>query len=85
MDQGLRRIFDEGAVVHEAAYPYLTTLTCPGHATIATGTLPSTHGIINNQWWDRDSQQMVSCSADPTAQEVPSMATVSGAAAARGC
>jgi len=69
--KGLRRIFDEGAWFTEAAYPYLTTLTCPGHATIATGAMPSTHGIINNQWWDRDSQQLVSCSADPTAQEVP--------------
>lgn len=69
--KGLRRIFDEGAWFTEAAYPYLTTLTCSGHATIATGTLPSTHGIINNQWWDRDSQQLVSCSADPTSQEVP--------------
>src|SRR5262249_8006170 len=62
--RGLRRIFDQGAWFTEAAYPYLTTLTCPGHATISTGTLPSTHGIINNQWWDRESQQLISCSND---------------------
>jgi hypothetical protein len=69
--KGLRRIFDEGAWFTEATYPYLTTLTCPGHATIATGTLPSTHGIINNQWWDRDSQQLISCNNDPSVQELP--------------
>jgi predicted AlkP superfamily pyrophosphatase or phosphodiesterase len=69
--RGLRRIFDQGAWFTEAAYPYLTTLTCPGHATISTGTLPSTHGIINNQWWDRESQQLISCSSDQTVQELP--------------
>ena len=69
--KGLRRIFDQGAWFTEAAYPYLTTLTCSGHATIATGTLPATHGIVNNQWWDRDSQQLIPCNFDPTTQEVP--------------
>ena len=69
--KGLRRLVDTGAVFTAAAYPYTTTLTCAGHATIATGTLPSTHGIISNQWWDRKAQQLVSCTADREAREVP--------------
>ena len=69
--KGLRRLIDQGAWFTAAAYPYLTTLTCAGHATIATGTLPSTHGIISNQWWDRDTQQVVSCTSDPGVREVP--------------
>ena len=69
--KGLRRLLDEGAVYPNAAYPYLTTLTCAGHATIATGTFPSTHGIINNTWWDRETQKNVSCSSDATGREVP--------------
>jgi predicted AlkP superfamily pyrophosphatase or phosphodiesterase len=68
---GLRRLRDEGAWFTKAAYPYLTTLTCPGHATISTGSLPSTHGIISNQWWDRSSQQLISCTSDPASKEVP--------------
>jgi arylsulfatase A-like enzyme len=68
---GLRRIFDEGAWFTEAAYPYLTTLTCAGHATIGTGTLPSTHGMINNQWWNRDTQQLMTCNHDPSVTELP--------------
>lgn len=68
---GLRRLLDEGAWFTNAAYPYLTTLTCPGHATIATGSLPATHGIISNQWWDRGSQQLISCTDDPSSKEVP--------------
>ena len=39
--KGLRRLLDEGAWYPNAAYPYLTTLTCAGHATIATGTFPA--------------------------------------------
>lgn len=69
--KGLRRLVDEGAWFTNAAYPYTTTLTCAGHATIATGTLPSTHGVISNQWWDRATQQVVSCTGDRAAKEVP--------------
>ncbi|MBK5296267.1 MAG: alkaline phosphatase family protein [Vicinamibacteria bacterium] len=69
--KGLRRLVDQGAWFTNAAYPYTTTLTCPGHATISTGTLPSTHGIISNQWWDRAAQRAVSCTHDANAREVP--------------
>jgi predicted AlkP superfamily pyrophosphatase or phosphodiesterase len=68
---GFRRLIDQGAWFAKASYPYLTTLTCPGHATISTGTLPSTHGIISNQWWDRETQQLVMCTSDPTSKAVP--------------
>jgi predicted AlkP superfamily pyrophosphatase or phosphodiesterase len=70
-EKGLRRLYREGAWFPNAAYPYTTTLTCAGHATIATGTLPATHGIISNQWWDRAGQQVVSCTGDPSVREVP--------------
>lgn len=69
--KGLRRLVDQGAWFTKARYPYNATLTCAGHATISTGTLPSTHGIISNQWWDRASQQVVSCTSDSRTKEVP--------------
>ncbi len=34
---GLKRLVDEGAWFHEAAYPYGSTETCVGHTTISTG------------------------------------------------
>ena len=54
---GLRREVDQGAAAagrpkgawfakRRLSVP--TTLTCAGHATISTGTVPSTHGIISN-------------------------------------
>src|SRR5262249_58656924 len=30
-----------------------------------TGSLPTSHGIVANAWWDRDSQKMITCTADP--------------------
>src|SRR6266404_3284250 len=62
---GLKRLLDEGAWFREANYPYAETETCAGHATISTGALPVTHGMVANAWWDRNSQSMVTCTADP--------------------
>ena len=67
---GLKRLIDEGAWFRDAAYPYAATETCVGHATISTGAFPSTHGMVANAWWDRDAQKMVTCTADPKAQNV---------------
>ena len=65
---GLRRLVQEGAWFHEAAYPYAATETCVGHSTISTGALPATHGMVANAWWDRTSQRMVTCTNDPKAK-----------------
>ncbi len=67
---GLKRLVTEGAWFRESAYPYLNTLTCAGHATIATGTFPHVHGIMQNAWWDRGSHSIVQCSADSSATSV---------------
>jgi len=64
---GLRRLLDGGARFRQAAYPYLDTVTCAGHATIGTGTLPRTHGLIMNEWWDRANGRLVTCTEDPDA------------------
>jgi predicted AlkP superfamily pyrophosphatase or phosphodiesterase len=67
---GLKRFVAQGAWFRRAAYPYLETWTCPGHATIATGTLPNRHGIIQNTWWDRDARKQVTCTDDPHASAI---------------
>jgi predicted AlkP superfamily pyrophosphatase or phosphodiesterase len=68
--QGLRRIFDRGAVFRRGAYPYAGSTTCPGHATIGTGTLPFVHGMIGNNWYDRSARRTILCSADADAKAV---------------
>src|SRR6516225_10866357 len=67
---GLKRLVEEGAWFRNAAYPYASTETCVGHATVSTGALPMNHGMVTNAWWDRESQAMVTCTADPNAKNV---------------
>lgn len=61
---GLKRLVEEGAWFRDAVYPYAATETCVGHATISTGAFPATHGMVANAWWDRETQKMVTCTAD---------------------
>jgi predicted AlkP superfamily pyrophosphatase or phosphodiesterase len=76
---GLKRLAEEGAWFHEAAYPYAATETCVGHSTISTGAFPATHGMVANAWWDRGAQKMVTCTADPNVKNIGyAGATVSG-------
>lgn len=62
---GLRRLVDEGAWFTAAAYPYATTVTCAGHATVATGAFPRTHGVFQNAWYGRAERRLVTCTEDP--------------------
>ena len=50
--------------------PALNTVTCVGHATVITGTFPRRHGIIQNAWWDRDSEQSGDVHSDRDAKTV---------------
>jgi len=61
---GLKRLVEEGAWFRDAAYPYAATETCVGHATISTGALPATHGMISNEWFDRELQKTMTCTDD---------------------
>jgi len=67
---GLKRLVTDGAWFQQAAYPYLSTFTCAGHATIATGAFPHTHGVFQNAWWDRDARRQMSCTDDPKATDL---------------
>ncbi len=62
---GLKRMVTAGAWFRRAAYPYLTTVTCPGHATIATGAYPPRHGVFQNTWFSRARNALVACTDDP--------------------
>jgi len=67
---GFKTLLSEGAVFTNAAYPYLHTDTCAGHFTIGTGTLPRTHGMVSDLWWDRETRRNVECTDDEKAQPV---------------
>jgi len=75
---GLKRLVDEGAWFRQAAYPYLTTVTCAGHATIGTGAFPHVHGIFQNTWWDRETHQVVNCVDDASVTDIGYAANAHG-------
>src|SRR5271168_2929938 len=53
-DGGFHRLEKDGAWFQNCRYPYAGTVTGAGHASLATGCLPSKHGIFSNDWYDRD-------------------------------
>ena len=67
---GFRTLLAEGAVFTRAEYPYFHTDTCAGHFTIATGTLPRTHGMVADNWWDHESRRLIECTDDDQSQLV---------------
>jgi predicted AlkP superfamily pyrophosphatase or phosphodiesterase len=67
---GLKRMVTDGAWFQQAAYPYLTTVTCAGHATISTGSFPHVHGVFQNAWWDREARRQMTCTDDPKVKDV---------------
>ena len=68
--KGLKRLVTEGAWFRQADYPYYNTVTCSGHASMSTGTVPAVHGMVLNQWWERDNSRLVSCTDDDDQQLV---------------
>ena len=75
---GLKRLVREGAWFRQAAYPYLTTVTCAGHATIGTGAYPHRHGIMQNAWWNRSTAANVTCTADASVKNIGYTKTETG-------
>lgn len=64
-EDGFKRLEREGTWFVNAAYPYATTFTGPGHASIGTGHTPSESGIIGNNWYDRATHARMYCASDP--------------------
>lgn len=50
-DSAIRRAYEDGAF-HTAAFPYSSTQTAPGHASLVTGVAPAEHGIVANSIFD---------------------------------
>ena len=69
---GFRKLMNDGANCRNTSYNYIPTYTGPGHASIYTGTTPNNHGIVANDWFDRESNAEVNCVEDTLVQTVGS-------------
>lgn len=63
-DGGFKRLVNEGFNCKNNHFNYAPTSTGPGHTSIYTGTTPSTHGVIGNNWYDKTSGKIVYCASD---------------------
>src|SRR2546423_1389690 len=64
IEGGLRRLMRERASWTEANSDQVPTYTAPGHATLMTGTWPAEHGILANNWFERETGTRVSSVTD---------------------
>ena len=67
---GFMRLINEGYNCKNNHFNYVPTYTGPGHASVYTGTTPKYHGIISNNWYDRNLKDDVYCVEDPTYQPI---------------
>jgi arylsulfatase A-like enzyme len=58
---GFERIKKQGIWFSECHVPYACTSTGPGHASLSTGVSPSVHGIVENEWYDREHAALIYC------------------------
>ncbi len=68
---GFNYLLLHGLDYHNAHHPHANTVTCTGHATIATGSYPALHGIINNGWYDRKAKRIIYCTEDSDSYILP--------------
>lgn len=61
---GFKRLMDQGYNFRNVTYNYVPTYTGPGHASVYTGTTPSNHGIVANDWYQREYGRYVNCVED---------------------
>lgn len=67
---GFKRMMNEGFNCKNNHFNYIPTYTGPGHASVYTGTTPKYHGIIANDWYDKETKKMVYCAGDDTMKSV---------------
>jgi predicted AlkP superfamily pyrophosphatase or phosphodiesterase len=61
---GFKYLIDNGALYTEAHHAHALTETCPGHATLISGSYPSISGIVSNDWYDHISSSPQYCIKD---------------------
>ncbi|MGE0560373.1 MAG: alkaline phosphatase PafA [Flavobacteriales bacterium] len=71
-DDGFKKLVNGGFNCKNTHYNYMPTFTGPGHASIYTGTTPENHGIIANDWYDKQLKKYVYCAEDNSVKTVGS-------------
>ncbi len=67
---GFSRMMKEGFYCANHHFSYVPTSTGPGHASVYTGTTPSIHGIVANNWYDPRMRQDIYCTQDKSVKTI---------------
>lgn len=67
---GFRRLAEGGAHFTESRYNYMQTTTPVSLATLTTGAMPSTHGIVSQRWSDYVDSKMVDLTLDKSVKGI---------------
>ncbi|WP_394352769.1 alkaline phosphatase PafA [Saonia flava] len=70
---GFKRMVNEGFICKNNHFNYAPTSTGPGHTSVYTGTTPATHGIIGNNWYDKEIDKEVYCASDDSYTSIGTM------------
>ena len=71
---GFNRLLDDGVYYSDAHHQHANTETIVGHATLATGAHPATHGQVGNVWYDKESGELAYNIEDPEFPLLPTRA-----------
>ena len=61
---GFKKLISKGYNFKNNHFNYVPTVTAPGHASVSTGSTPSVHGIVGNDWYDRKEKREIYCTTD---------------------
>ncbi len=61
---GFKRLMNDGFEFKNNHFNYIPTYTGPGHASVYSGTYPAIHGVIANDWYDKEIKESVYCAQD---------------------
>lgn len=67
---GFKRLLNNGFNCENTHFNYIPTYTAVGHTSIYTGTTPSLHGIISNDWYDKTLKEFIYCVDDDRQQTI---------------
>ncbi|MBK7376618.1 MAG: alkaline phosphatase family protein [Ferruginibacter sp.] len=69
---GFKRLLNQGFSCENTMIPYTPPVTGAGHTCIYTGSVPAIHGIVANDWIERETGKRMYCASDSTVRPVGS-------------
>ena len=67
---GFKRFLNQGFTCDNTLIPYTPTVTAAGHTCVFTGSVPAIHGIVGNEWFNKEENRVEYCAEDDSVTTV---------------